>query len=113
MHRKSDVGRLYVLVEDGGGGLVAIEDCVESALRYLEVYVHGSEGRLIKAARGDRGDGLGKATVLTKVKKEKKLKDWAEKAFHGQYLRQTKEVRSERSCVSIHNGELKRGQKFL
>ena len=78
MHRKSDVGRLYILVEDGGGGLVAIEDCVESALRYLEVYVHGSERRLIKAARGDRGDGLGKATVLTKAKKEKKLKDWAQ-----------------------------------
>ena len=44
------------------------------------------------AARGDRVDGLEAANVLKKVKKEKRLQDWEEKALHGQYLRQTKEV---------------------
>ena len=35
------------------------EDCVELAIRGLEVYVHGSEERLIQAAaRGDKIDGL-------------------------------------------------------
>ena len=34
------------------------EDCVELAIRGLEVYVHGSEKRLIKIARTDKIDGL-------------------------------------------------------
>ena len=38
--------------------MISIEDCVVSAIRRLEVYVHGSEERLIQAARGDKIDGL-------------------------------------------------------
>ena len=64
------------------------------AIRDLEVYVHGSEERLIQAARGDKIDGLEAASVLKRLKKEKRLEDW-EKVLNGQYLRQTKEVRSD------------------
>ena len=77
--------------------MIAIEDCVELAVKGLEVYVHGSEERLLQVARGDRVDGLEVASVLKKAKKEKKLQDMEEKALHGQYLRQTKQVRSEQS----------------
>ena len=58
------------------------------------MYVYGSEKILLQAARGDRVDGVEAASILKKAKKEKRLKDWEEKALHGQYLRQTKEVRS-------------------
>ena len=34
--------------------MIFIEDCVELAVRGVEVYVHGSEERLIQAARGER-----------------------------------------------------------
>ena len=95
LHPKSDVDRLYILRKEGGRGLVSIEDCVELAIRGLEVYVHGSEGRLIQAARADKIDGLEAASVLKISKKEKRLEDWEEKVIHGQYLRQTKEVRSD------------------
>ena len=97
LHPKPDVDRLYIPRKDGGGGLIAIEDCVELAIRGLEVHVHGSEERLIQAARGDKLDGLEAASVLKKAKKEKRLQDSDEKALHGQYLRQTKEVRGEQS----------------
>ena len=43
--------------KEGGRGLI-FEDCVELAIRGLELYVHGIEGRLIQAARGDMIDGL-------------------------------------------------------
>ena len=82
-------------------------------LRALEVYVHGSEGRLLQAARGDRVDGLEAASVLKKAKKENRLQDWEEKALHGQYLRQTKEVRSEQSWAWLQNGDLKRETESL
>ena len=95
LHPKSDVDRLYIPRKEGGRGLISIKDCVELAIRGLEVYVHGSEERLIQAARGDKIDGLEAASILKRSKIEKRLKDWEEKVLHGQYLRQTKEVRSD------------------
>ena len=57
--------------------MIVIEDYVELAVRGWEVYVHGSEGRLIQAVRGDRvDDRLEAANVLKKAKKEKRLRDW-------------------------------------
>ena len=77
------------------------------------MYIHGSEERLLQAARGDRVDGLEAVSDLKKVKKEKRLQDWEEKALHGQYLRETKEVRSGQSWVYLQNGDLKRETESL
>ena len=85
LHPKSDVDRLYIPRKEGGRGLISIEDCVELAIRGLEVYVHRSEERLIQAARGDKTDGLEAVSVLKRSKKEKRLEDWEEKVLHGQY----------------------------
>ena len=98
----------YIPKKDGRRCFIAIEDCVELAVRGLEVYVHRSQERLIQAVRGDRVDGLQAASVLKKAKKEKNLQHWEEKALHGQYLRQTKEVRSEQLCVWLQSRDLKR-----
>ena len=75
--------------------MIYIEDCVELAIKGLEVYVHGSEERLIQTARGDKIDGLEAASILKRSKKENKLDNWEEGNLHAQYLRQTKEVRSD------------------
>ena len=99
-HPKSDVDRLYIPRKEGGGGLISREDCVELAVRGLEVYVDRSEERLIQAAREDKIDGLEAASVLKRPKKEKILEDWEEKVLHGQYLRQTKEVK----VISVGSG---------
>ena len=72
------------------------------------MYVHGSEERLIQAARGDKIDDLEAASVLKRSKKEKILEDWEEKVLHGQHLRQTKEVRSDQHWVWLQNRDLKR-----
>ena len=104
---------MYIPRKDGGIGLVAIEDCVELAVRGLEVYVHKSEERLIQAAGEERVDGLEATSILKKAKKEKRLQNWAEKALQGQYLRQTKEARNEKSWVWLQNGDSKRETKSL
>ena len=75
LHPQSDVDRLYIYRKEEGRGLISIEDCVELAKRGLEVYVHGSEKRLILAARGDKIDGLEAASVLKRSKKEKRLEE--------------------------------------
>ena len=71
---------------------MAIEDCVELAVRGLEMYVYGSEERLIQAAMRDKLDKTEDASILKKAKKKKALYNWEEKISHGLYLRQTKEV---------------------
>ena len=71
------------------------------AVRDFEVFFHGSEQILPQAAWGDRLDSLEAASVLKKARKEKRLQDWEAKTLHGQYFRQTKEVRSEQSWVSF------------
>ena len=87
--------------------MISIGDCVELAIRGLEVYVHGSEERLIQAAR-DKIDGLEAASVLKRSKKEKRLEDWKEKVLHGLYLRHTNEIRSDQHWAWLQNGDLKR-----
>ena len=113
LHPKSDVDRLYIPRKKGGRRLISIEDCVELAIRDLEVYVHGSEERLIQGARGGKTDGLEAASVLKVSKKEKKLEDWKEKVLHGQYLRQTKEVNSDECSAWLQNADLKRETESL
>ena len=113
LHPKSDVDILYIPRKEGGRGLISIEDCVELAIRGLKVYVHESEERLIQVARVDKIDGLEAASVLKRSKKEKRLEDWEEKALHGQYLRQTKEVRSDQCWAWLQNGDLKRETESL
>ena len=113
LHPKSDVDRLYVPRKEGGRGLISIEDCVELAIRDLEVYVYRSEERLTQAARGDKIDGLEAASVLKRPKKEKRLEDWEEKVLHGQYLRQTKKVRIDQCWFWLQNGDLKRKTESL
>ena len=74
--------------------MITIEDCFEFVISGLEVYVHASEERYIQAARRDKIDGLEAASVLKRSKKEKR-EDWEQKVLHSQYLRQTKEIRSD------------------
>ena len=45
---------------------------------------------------------------MKRSKKEKRLEDWEEKVLHGQYLRQTKEVRSNQCWAWFQNEDLKR-----
>ena len=50
---------------------------------------------------------------MKRSKKEKRLEDWGEKVLHGQYLRQTKEVRSDQYWAWLQNEDLKRETESL
>ena len=80
LHPKSDVEGLYIHRKDGGRGLIAIEDCVELAVRGFEVYVYGSEERLLQAARGDGADAL-KAASFEKSKEREETTRLGEESF--------------------------------
>ena len=109
----SQMETLYIARKEGGRGLISTEDCVELAIKGLDVYVHGCEERLIEAARGEEIDCLEAASVLKTSKKEKKLEDWEEKVLHGRYLRQTKEVRRDQCWARLQNGDLNKETESL
>ena len=113
LHLKSDVDRLYVPRKDGGRGLIAIEDCVQLAVTGLEAYVHGSEERLLQAARGDREDGLEAASVLKKSEEREEIARLGGGSFTWPVCQTTKEVRSEQSWVWPQNRDLKRETESL
>ena len=46
-------------------------------------------------------------------KKEKRLENWEDKVLHGQYLRQTKKVRSDQRWTWLQNGDLKGKRRSL
>ena len=77
------------------------------------MFVHGSEERLIQAARGDKIDGLEAAKTLKRPKKEKRLEVWEKKVLHGQYLGHTTEVGSDQCWAWLQNGDLKRETESL
>ena len=62
----------------------------------------------MQAPGGDKIDGLKTASVLKSSKKEKRLEDWEQKVLHGQYFRQTKEVRGNQCWAWLQNEDLKR-----
>ena len=72
LHPKSDVNRLYIPRKEGGRGLVSTENCVELAIRRVEVYVHGTEERLMQAATGEKIDGLEAASE--EIKEREKIR---------------------------------------
>ena len=63
------------------------------------MYIDGNDERQLQVARADSVDGLEGASALEKTKKEKRLQNLEGKALNLQYLRQNKEVRSEKSWV--------------
>ena len=85
LHPKSDVDRLYI-PRKGGRGLTSIEDCAVLAIRGLEVYVYGSEEKLIQTARGEKIDGLDATSVLKRSKKEERFEDWEENFQHVKHF---------------------------
>ena len=113
LHPESNVDTSYIPRNKGGIGLISIEDFVELPRRGLEVCVHGSEERLMQAARGGKIDGLESTSVFKRSKKEKRLEDWEDKVLHDQCLRLTKEVRSDQCWAWLQNKDLKREAETL
>ena len=52
----------------GRRDLISTEDCVELAIRSLEVYINSSTERLVRAKRGDKIDGPEVTSTILKTK---------------------------------------------
>ena len=77
----------------GGRGMISIEECVNVTVHMLNVYITGSQERMLKA--------VNKENVLKEAERDKDktgyLKEHAktnlEKSPHGQFIRSTDQIR--------------------
>ena len=101
-HPKSDADSLYVERSKGGRGLLSVKDVVEEEERQLKKYTERSLEDMMGIVRERitfRGD---------RTEKNERYQAWSKKVMHGQFERQTKEIRSEESWMWLQRGTLKR-----
>ena len=86
---------LYVERSKGGRGLLSVKDVVEEEERQLKKYTERSLEDMMEIVReriSFRGD---------RAEKKERYEAWSEKVMHGQFERQTKEIRSEESWFGL------------
>ena len=71
LHFQADVERLHIPRNNGGRGMISVENCVEMEAKSLKKYVENSHERLLKAAESERirGGGKTKKEILEKRRK--------------------------------------------
>ena len=89
-HPKSNVDWLYLLRSEGGGGLIGVQNIVETAIFGLRNYVRKSKERLLITARTIKGDEDKQTpNENKKSKKNERPTQWSQKQLHGQFIWQT------------------------
>ena len=116
IHPKSNVQRIYIKRKEGGRGLTSVEECIASELRSLHHYIVTSEETLLTAVAKE--EGIFKEQV--EGKEEYKKRGDAEKKeevesmkLHGQFERDTKDLKTEESWNWLSKGYLKRETESL
>ena len=105
LHPKADVDRLYVSRDEGGRGMVSIEECVRIEECSLSDYIKRIEGNEDSVL-----DSFIKDQTAAELKKEKVIKrtdGWKEKPLHGQYPKKVEEMETQ-SWNWLRSGWLKK-----
>lgn len=109
-HPKASVARLYLPREDGGRGLMSIEQCVEEDIKSIAEYLRRSDEDMLRKVLTD---GIIKAEGSTeeykKHQREERLKEWRRMPLSGQFIRDTEAVSNKEATMQwIKRGVLKK-----
>ncbi|XP_068684628.1 uncharacterized protein [Montipora foliosa] len=109
---RSNVARLYLPREEGGRGLIGTEECVRRESKSLHGYLRKSTKWMLRAALKE------KVTVeeeslqdYERRRKDKKVKNWKEKALHGAFVQQISDEAGEESWRRLSYRFLKKGER--
>ena len=116
LHPKSNVIRLYMKRKNGGRGLTSIEECVASEARNLDEYIANSKEESLSFVANEvplqPDDIEGKNEYSSRIQKEK-LDALIGMPLHGQFERETRDLKTEDSWAWLKNGDLKRETESL
>ena len=108
---------LYIKRNDGGRGLISIEQRVRGEENSLGIYVLNSEETLIKGVAATSVIETDKAIRKDEFRRndeEKRKQKWKDKIMYGQFLRQMpEESDKEKGWKWLSSGDLKVGTKDL
>lgn len=116
IHPRANVLRLYLPRGQGGRGLMGIEECVASERRSLDLYLAKSEEVLLKYVA--KVNNLKSESIEEKEEYKRRMvkeKMHAREAMplHGQFERDTKDIKTETSWDWLTTGDLKRETESL
>ena len=116
LHPKSNVLRVYMKRKNGGRGLIGVEDCVGGELRNVHHYIKNSHEELLKLVAKE--EGLEDKILEDKLQYKKRIETEKLEAFtkmqlHGQYERNTKHLKNEKTWNFLSKGDLKRETESL
>lgn len=110
LHPKSDVDRLYISRNEGGRGMVSIEECVRIEECSLSDYIkrkNMNEDSALDSFVKDKS-----AAEMKTEKMNERTEGWKEKALHGQYPRKVEENET-KSWNWLKSGSLKKETEGL
>ena len=98
MHTRSNVARLYLQRKEGGRELISIEESVNKESKYLLSYLCETTERMLQAALKEKVlDEEESLQDYQKRRQKEKIRNWKEKALHGEFMRQAADVAGEGS----------------
>eukprot|EP00795_Rhopilema_esculentum_P007988 gene7988-biopygen1696 len=98
MHTRSNVARLCHPTKEGGKGLICIEKCTKKESKSLRGYLRETAEWMLQAALQEKVlDEKESIQNYQKRMREEKVKNWKEKALHGEFVRQTSDIAGENS----------------
>ena len=92
LHPKVDVDRLYMKRSEGGRGMISVEDCVEMEINSMYQYILRSNEKLLKIVKEEEIVKGG-----TTKKDIAKNRENSYTLLHGQFVRNTEQLRDELS----------------
>ena len=113
LHPKSNVDRLYISRNEGGRGLISIEDTIETSKIGLERHVQESKERLLSAAKRSHMEVKETVKQYKDRRAKERKENWKEKVLHGQFIRQTEEIAGEERWKWLKNSGIKRETETL
>ena len=113
LHTRSSVGRLYLPRKEVGRGLVGIEECVKRESKSLHGYLRESTEWMLQAALKEVIVEEETLQDYERRRKEEKVKNWKEKALHGEFIQQISNVAGEECWRWLRNGFLKKETEGL
>eukprot|EP00112_Aurelia_sp_Birch-Aquarium-sp1_P017310 Seg3997.2 transcript_id=Seg3997.2/GoldUCD/mRNA.D3Y31 product="hypothetical protein" protein_id=Seg3997.2/GoldUCD/D3Y31 len=114
MQTRSNVARLNLPRKEGGTGLFSTEECVRKESKSLHGYLRDTREWMLQAALKEKVlDEEENLQDYQKRRQEEKIRDWKEKALHGEFVRQTADAAGDDSCRWLRNGFLKKETEGL
>ena len=114
MHTRSNIARLYLPRKEGERELVSIEECVRKESKsQLHGPLRETAEWMLQAALKEVLDEEKNLQKYQKRRQEEKIRNWKEKALHGEFVRQTVDVFEEDTWRWLRNGFVKKETEGL